>query len=305
MFMFNKSSCILKSEKRMAFTLSEILLAILIIGVVASFTIPVLSGYFEQQKFLSGLKKAYTQFNQALISTTDNAGCSSNLVCTELFDTDTTSKTLGDEIIKYFKVLKNCEMDVLGCFSESVSNSYDGSLARTNDYSETSGGFYRFISADGTAFILKNNHNNCSSSMSTGVTKNMTQVCGELYIDVNGLKPPNNMGKDIFHFYITNGNGPLLYPSGGVDDQENGHWKNGNEAQHCYPGDPDGNYCAARIIEEGWQMNYLADTSSSIAAPLSNPPEEEEEEDPVTPPPEPPSPPGPPGPPPPAAPFGP
>ncbi|HNW25161.1 MAG TPA: prepilin-type N-terminal cleavage/methylation domain-containing protein [Candidatus Gastranaerophilaceae bacterium] len=291
--MFCKNSFILKTKKKPAFTLPEVLLTLLIIGLIAAVTIPILLGYFEQQKFLSGLKKAYTQFNQALIGTAHDFTCTGDLICTGLFKVGTTSQTLGTELVKHFNVLKNCETNTLGCFSESVSDSYDGSLARTDDYAKISSGFYRFISADGIAFILKNNHNNCSSSMSTGVTQNMEQVCGELYIDLNGLKPPNNMGKDIFRFYITNGKGPLLYPSGGIDDQENGHWKNGDTAQHCFPSDTDGNYCAARIIEEGWKMDYLANISSLAAAPLSeDPPEEEEEEDPVTPPPDPPSPPG-------------
>ena len=85
----------------------------------------------------------------------------------------------------------------------------------------------------------------------------MTQTCGSVYIDVNGLKGPNNIGRDVFYLYITNGKGPLLYPRGGADEGGSGPWQNGSgNPRECYSGSRDGNACAGRVMEEGWQMNY-------------------------------------------------
>lgn len=88
---------------------------------------------------------------------------------------------------------------------------------------------------------------------------NMAQVCGALYIDVNTeMKGPNNFGRDIFAFWITNGSGPKIYPVGGAQDVIMGWWKNPNSLapKYCYPGQSYGLWCTGRIIEEGWEMNY-------------------------------------------------
>ena len=87
----------------------------------------------------------------------------------------------------------------------------------------------------------------------------MTQVCGSLYIDVNGpIKGPNNFGRDIFAFWITNGKGAMLYPMGGKDDNYIGWWKNpaNGNPRYCYPSITGGAWCSGRILEENWQMNY-------------------------------------------------
>ena len=61
------------------------------------------------------------------------------------------------------------------------------------------------------------------------------------------------MGRDGFTFHITNGKGPLLYPSGGQDMGIN-LWTttfctaNGSDTQ--------GYQCTGRIIEQNWQMTY-------------------------------------------------
>ncbi|MCK7470054.1 MAG: hypothetical protein MZU95_04045 [Desulfomicrobium escambiense] len=44
-----------------------------------------------------------------------------------------------------------------------------------------------------------------------------------------------------------------LYPAGGQDDSA-GVW---NEDNTCSSIDKNGDYCAARIMEEGWQVKYL------------------------------------------------
>lgn len=77
-------------------------------------------------------------------------------------------------------------------------------------------------------------------------------------MDVNGAKPPNMYGRDTFLFEITNGKGPLLYPFGGSDYDtaiNGGHWD--AESGGCgVNGSTAGFYCAGRILEEGWEMNY-------------------------------------------------
>lgn len=232
------------------FTLAEVLITLGIIGVVAAMTIPILVRTQQKAQYVASLKKAYLQFNLALFNLSSDAGCVNDLKCTGFFDTGTTNKTVGDEIVQYFKVIKNCSTTGnAGCFSHEASTAYDGSAARVNHDNSS----YRFITADNMTFAIFNYGTNCSDrNWSSHKTNNLTQVCGYIVVDVNGPNQgPNNYGRDIFDIYITNGKGALLYPFGGIDDAYEGHW-----LSHCKPSDPRGYWCAARIMESGWEMDY-------------------------------------------------
>lgn len=245
-----------------AFTLAEVLIVLGIIGIIAELTIPSLIANYQKTLYVTGLKKAYTTFNQALIQMAADNGCIGDLKCTGVFASGTTQESAGDELVKYFKVTKNCKTgDGQGCFSNNVSDNYNGSGTR-GDWYDSSGYGYGFITADGMAFKIGNWENNCGSDAdgySNHVTNNMTQMCAEVKIDVNGpIKGPNNVGRDIFFFWITNGKGPVLYPLGGADCAINAlPWqKSSGKIQACYPGLPNGASCAGRVMEESWQMNY-------------------------------------------------
>jgi len=247
--------------KQCAFTLAEVLITLVIIGVVAALTIPTLVNNYQKTEYLTALKKAYAGFNQVLIQISADKGCVGDLACTGLFASDSTQKTLGDELVKYLKIVKNCEDTGAGCFSDNVSPFYDGSGLRNNVYETTTG--YRFIAEDGASYLIYNekddNGADCISNYSTSGKGALSQLCGDLYIDVNGpTKGPNNFGRDIFYFYITNGKGPMLYPRGGSDDNMDSPWNSGNImcGSNIDDGNEDSSTCAGRIIEEGWQMKY-------------------------------------------------
>lgn len=238
----------------LAFTLAEVLITLGIIGIVAEITIPTLIANTQKQEYITSLKKAYTEFNQALAQMAIDNGCPGDLRCTGLFDASTPLQTTGDTIASYFKVSKNCGTNTgQGCFSNSVSQNYDGSGGRNSIYNDSLAGYYRFITIDNISFLMTSLNSNCGTNY--GINS-MANTCAWVYIDINGLKGPNNWGRDIHYFYITNGKGPLLYPQGGKDVNTGGtdrYWKN-------YPGCTStvflGSYCAGRIMEESWQMNY-------------------------------------------------
>ena len=89
-----------------------------------------------------------------------------------------------------------------------------------------------------------------------------TTIIQFVYIDVNGNKPPNIAGRDLFIFTLAEDG--HLYPLGGKDDaifycqksitdtSNNCYWKNSNDCSSSGSGDQ----CAARIIENGWKMDY-------------------------------------------------
>lgn len=244
-------------KKKYGFTLAEVLITLGIIGVVAALTIPTLIGNYQKTQYVTQLKKAYTQFNQALQLMITDHGCTNDLKCTEA--SVGSPEALGAEMVKYFKVVKDCGATPnQGCMPKDASYSFDGSTSRMSVDESVS--WYRFITEDGTAFAITGASSNCEDAgLSTHMTNNLAEFCGYLDIDVNGpSKGPNNYGRDIFEFVISNGKGTIIYPSGGIDDASVPHWidTDGNIAGCDSNVDVYGIPCAGRVIEEGWQMNY-------------------------------------------------
>lgn len=247
-------------QKILGFTLAEVLITLTIIGVVASMTIPTLMNNYQKKEYTTRLKKFYVTANEALKLMSLDKGCTNDLRCTGLFDSGTNHQSLGDEFVKYFKVAKDCGTALnQGCWSTVTNEYYDGSGTNENWDNYVA---YKFITADGMSFYIHNYANGCGGDWSTGATRNMSQTCGYIRVDVNGPeKGPNYRGRDIFQFWITNGKGALLYPQCGIDDNYNGTnnwWRNpSTEAiRGCHSGSKGGWACSGRIMEENWEMNY-------------------------------------------------
>lgn len=242
------------------FSVPELIISTIVLIVVLYFSMPTLVDMYEKQQYATGLKKAYGQFNQALEKISDDSGCNGDLKCTGLFADGTTDETFGDKLVKYFKVKKNCGTTPdEGCFAPYTNENYDGASSKVYQLDEWTG--YRFITKDGMSFYVWNYADGCVRYRSYSGNGNLTQACGEIYVDVNGPElGPNLMGRDTFNLWISNGKGALLYPMGGSDTKwsdEDWRWKDSNGVvQHCYPGDKIGWPCAGRIMEQGWQMKY-------------------------------------------------
>jgi len=254
-----------KSQRYRAFTLAEVLITLGIIGVVAALTIPTLMANYQKVAEVAALKKAYAEVTQALQLMANDMGCQGDLACTGVFSSDNNSdyikgdRVLGNAFKKYFKLAKDCGADNYDpsdentkCLTDSYSESFASGGSRA-DLNEVSG--YNFITADGFAIALISFRGDCVQNNNPGATGlNINQVCGEIIIDVNGFKGPNDYGRDIFEFEITNGKGPAIYPYGG-SEMPGEHWS-GPGFPSCSMDEPWGVTCAGRIMEQGWQMLY-------------------------------------------------
>lgn len=229
----------------LAFTLAETLITLGIIGVVAAITIPALMNNIQHKDEVAALKKFYSNFNQALMKYSADKDCPGNLECTGILP-DLIQLPQLQELKPYFNVLKDCSDGSNGCFSTNVYKDLSGGPVGSMN------GVPSLLLEDGSTF--RTSFQDCSS-YGSGV---LNEVCGSLTVDVNGPKPPNQIGRDYFSFFITNS--AQLAPYGSHLASSAGyHWDDNTNGNACnpatFPGGDGGN-CAGRIIEQNWEMNY-------------------------------------------------
>ena len=149
------------------FTLAEVLITLVIIGVIASMTIPTLMNSTNAQEFRVGLKKAISSLNQAM-------SLNYALDSKSIGDTDLTSAT---EIINN---LFKKRMSVI-----TTATSGEGFGAGSTGISNE----YCFYTADGMRFAL--NYIGATNDTEAG-----EYYYAYMLIDVNGEKGPNTLTED-------------------------------------------------------------------------------------------------------------
>lgn len=170
--------------KRKAFTLSEVLLVLALISVVSALTIPTLINNTGNKQQTITWKKEFSVLSQAANLVMKDNGGNLQRLCT----TDGDDDCVATAFSQYLKVLKVCPKGpaVAGnCWPLSTKKA-DGTASGID--STASG----FILNDGSMVLMKNEkYANCD--MVAG--KN---ICGYMWVDVNGFKNPNKIGTDIF-----------------------------------------------------------------------------------------------------------
>ena len=258
----NKQNLSTKVQRYTGFTLAEVLIVIGIIGMVANMTIPALMNDISNVQYVVALKKEYTVFNQALKQMALDSGCPDDLKCVDAFTKSGFAPginiSVGLELAKYIKIAKNCGTETAqGCFSSYTRMNYDKRPHAGDSNYDNMSDVFRFVSLSGASYIVKREPNHWTGAACYnygGLTGHLSQPCGEVYVDVNGAKPPNAMGRDTFHFYISNGKGAMLYPYGGSEMGAGGWWD--GTTKSCNSANPYGFFCTGRVIEDGWEMNY-------------------------------------------------
>lgn len=179
-----------RAKSKKAFTLAEVLITLAIIGVVAALTVPTVIRNYQERQTISALKKAYAQLSQAFNMATIENGAISTW---SLENCD----TVLDIMQPYLKITKKCAKGS-GCISDSYKALNGKDTTALNSHC-------RGRLADGTSFTIYTHDGikNCETN----------NYCGEIGIDLNGNKAPNQIGKDFFLFFITkNGVRPMGAP---------------------------------------------------------------------------------------------
>lgn len=248
-------------KKFIAFTLSEVLVTVGIIGVISALTVPNLIKNYQTKAQTIQLRKVVAEIENAV-----------DMLITEEGKTNFANTTISQEngvdnfIQTHFKTLKTCASNKTSeCFANEDYLSIDGNHSST-------------FSCDGNSYVLANSAAICANAitelsvkwkdendelgLARDLYKSVSGINIELYIDTNGSQPPNIGGRDMFHVYIQ--------PDGKIYD---GAKSDGAVCEHKPTGDvcvelpgeeiiescldsPFGSGCLARLHDNNWEMNY-------------------------------------------------
>jgi len=179
------SSSIKFNKTKTGFTLAEVLITIAIIGIVAALTIITLINNSQKAQYYTAFQKGYAELTEIVESLVLENGDMTSAI--------TSYGGLTNAIRSKVKEGKFCKdsLPYGTCMSSSVKFSKD-----TTDNFD---GYDMVVLADGEAIAIQALSDDC-----TYTSGNLTDMCGAFYLDTNGVKPPNEAGRDVFFFFIRN-----------------------------------------------------------------------------------------------------
>ena len=218
------------------FTLSELLLALVVIGVITVIAIPRVVGDMNNKSRVTALQKTYTDLASAvkLLLIAERASTlQHSSLCVDNLSYDTTNRvnnSAGKFLLTYMDVKNDCKLDFEECFAPMDK--------------------YKNISKESLKFPQIEDGQAYSVELTSGATVAMipgdedvgNKAPVKVYIDVNGKASPNIAGRDLFLIYV--------YYDGFVGDRVS------NTSKETCKENLYGSGCFNRLVNENWSMDY-------------------------------------------------
>ena len=216
--------------KKAAFTLAEVLVTLGIIGVVSAMTVPTLMQNHQRKVYVTQLHKIYNQLQQAALQYTNDRNA------LNLTEAGINSEDAAANFVKtYFNVIQDCGTDQTPCFPSTGEYKKLSGATITTWYPKR-----HFVLADGTSL-------GTYYSLSNGAIV-------EFWVDTNGTKGPNIVGRDFFVMY--------MYNNGGLDDLAASIPMSKEQRETSFTNicmsDSGSNYhgCFGKLLNDNWEMTY-------------------------------------------------
>ena len=174
-----------------AFTLAEVLIALVVIGIIAAITVPTIISNVEERERTARVKKVYATLSNAMTRVKADGG---DMDFAFADNNISNMKSWYNTYLKKYLVTTKVCYNQKGCWNSGDTKYLKGSIATQNQTGICVGDHcLTAILNDGT-FISINTWNNGSIY---GISTSAPVVMGLLF-DINGSKKPNTFGKDIF-----------------------------------------------------------------------------------------------------------
>ena len=214
---FPRFTSLFSHKNKVAFTLAEVLITLGIIGVVAAITLPTLIANYKNKVLLNQAKNSYSLISNAMIQLKSQNGYDSY---GDIFSQSKPEDEIIQELSKSLKTAKICKQHQGGCWNWKTKyekKKFKNGKTIYNDYRKSPSA----VLTDGSVITLSNfNRNGDCHWVNSGivrdekgnlkkdengnfVTYNFSDArCGQIIIDTNGAKGPNQFGADTWDFDI-------------------------------------------------------------------------------------------------------
>lgn len=243
-----------------AFTLSEVLITLTIVGIVAALTIPTAMKNFHNRLYVAQLQKVLSQIETATHTIMNDEHVDNfretkallSKVPTGRFKTDNSGHKVEIQVngAEYFldKYFKHSEADCgpksSGGNAANVSNNCfatgsEGFMQDEDAYHSVTG--YAAGGIDFASYCIQ-------TTNGAGICMDITTSSPTLFIDVNGTADPNITGRDAFIVAITD-DGTIRdwEPASSCNtNTDSGDDSFGKFASGCYQ----------RVVDAGWKIDY-------------------------------------------------
>ncbi len=220
-------------KKIKSFTLAEVLITLVIIGIIAAITVPVIMANAQKQETISKLKKVYSTISQATKrAIIDNGPADEWINDPKYVDTGLDQDYYFNIYIKPYYNAEDCFAPTPKCgyTEDSVWTKLDNTTDEVHYYGPLA---HAFMLSDGTyiKFWMDGGPTTCENPLGGGCYP-------QYYVDINGPKGPNKYGHDVFVFDIES-------PEGLVGNKYN--------EEFCKKGTT-GYGCSTKLIKDNWEF---------------------------------------------------
>ena len=178
-----------------AFNLAEVIIVLVIVAVIALMTVPSLVQGMQERATVAALTKTQSTLSNAF-----------TLAVQENGTPDTWGFTAGgspailNKLKPYLNIAQDCTDFSKGCWPTGVDYPYLTSSNGSRGIQDNEP-WPKLKLTDGTLIIGYIDNTSCNWQIGNSIA--LQNACGEYWVDTNGYKGPNQVGKDMFLFWLT------------------------------------------------------------------------------------------------------
>ncbi len=229
-----------------AFTLSEILITLGIIGVVAAMTMPLIVQKVDEIVMVNRLKKIYSVLSQAMLYSVAKNGDISSL-SVKNNSLSSINNWYTNALKPQLKITKEC-VDTEGCWAKGVKILNGGNPEYGRDGVGIGEDIIVFQTSDGYSVNIDAYDYSADGRFGVKFKQNGSDFLA-VFVDINGYNNPNIVGKDIFMFIFSPDVGFVPAGKHESDDVVNNNCSKKSTSNLA------GYYCFEKLIRNNWHVD--------------------------------------------------
>jgi len=218
------------------------LITLAIIGIIAAITIPTIKQSAERSAATQRIQKNFNTLSSAVNIAIAEHGEVISWDLPEIRDASEADRVFKKYFAPNLNLLKYCGVNT-GCWTDTTYTYFNNKPYKNLD---TIDDRTKAILQDGTLLSFR------TGQCANAAENKQNAECGAFYVDINGFQKPNQIGRDVFEFWLYPDGLALPYSKGDATRTAQAlgdEWVENNCLSAGYA-------CATKIAREGWKITY-------------------------------------------------